>query len=274
MNNSNKETNREISWTLAKEASLIEILCLVFFICLLAGPLSGLVLSTSSWFAKITTQANVQYQSTQKLAKAVLESSAKIKFLEKELTTQEVELTSLRQQAKETQVLRTMLNLKNSLKCYSAACDVVGHSPNNWYSQIIIDKGKNDNIQPGFAVLNSNGIVGQILEVSNDTSIVRLLTDPQEKVGVIIKKANVTGILVGAYDKAPTINFVPIGSQVDIGDEVVCLGKGGSFPPNHLIGHVSSIARENNGASMLIDVKLAVNIDDLTSVMVVGQSKN
>ncbi len=270
----NENNDDDINFHINPNSTLVELIVLLFFICLLAGPFSGITLSITASFAKLANQVNLQYQSTRQLATALIESSAKIKYLEQELAKNSVELANLREQVRDTNSLRKLLDLKNTFKCHTIACDVIGHTPSNWFNQIIIDKGKNDNIEPGFAVINSFGVVGQVIEVSDDSAIVRLLTDPEQKEGVIIKKANATGILVGTYDKAPVINYVPIGQNVEIGEEVVCLGKGGSFPPNQLVGYVSRIARENNGASMQIEVKLAVNIDNLTSVMVIGQSRN
>ncbi len=274
MNTINNESNDDLNIKVDPNSGFVEIIVLFFFICLLAGPFSGIVLSLSASFAKLASQVNLQYQSTKQLATALIESSAKIKHLEQELAKNQVELAGLKEQTRDTSSLRKLLDLKNTFKSETIACDVIGHTPSNWYSQIIIDKGSNNNIQTGFAVINSFGVVGQVIEVAADTAVVRLLTDPQQKIGVIIKKANATGILVGSFDKPPVINFVPLGYPVEIGQEVVCLGKGGSFPPNHIIGTVSRIARENNGASMQIEVKLAINVDNLTSVMVIGQSKN
>jgi len=61
---------------------------------------------------------------------------------------------------------------------------------------------------------------------------------------------------------------VPVGTNVDVGEKVSCLGKGGTFPENHPVGTVVGVRRDTNGASMQIEVKLSENCYDLSQVLI------
>jgi len=61
---------------------------------------------------------------------------------------------------------------------------------------------------------------------------------------------------------------VPVGTNVDVGEEVSYLGKGGTFPENHPVGTVVGVRRDTNGASMQIEVKLSENCYDLSQVLI------
>jgi rod shape-determining protein MreC len=132
----------------------------------------------------------------------------------------------------------------------------------------VIDKGTNEGVRRGSAVITSDGVVGQVISTSTHASVVRLLTDPDQKIGVVIQRIGLTGVLNGSYQNAARIDLVPIGTSVDVGDKIVCAGKGGTFPENHPVGVVSLVRRDKGGVSLQIEVKLAENCYDLSQVLV------
>jgi rod shape-determining protein MreC len=94
------------------------------------------------------------------------------------------------------------------------------------------------------------------------------LTDPDQKLGVLIPRLGITGILSGHHQNPAVIDYIPLNANVEIGDKVVCLGKGGTFPENHPVGTVIGVRRDNNATSTQIEVKLAENCYDLSEVLV------
>lgn len=248
--------------------AIAEIIFLIILIWMIAGPISGFVLNGQTWVSSIFAKGVYQVESTKNLAKQALESSERIKALETKLAKQELELTRLRQQSRDTNNLRALLNLKQKSQRKTIAAEVTARSPDNWFKQVVIDKGKLDGVKVGSAVITSEGVVGQVVSVSGDASVVRLLTDPEQKLGVVIQRIGLTGILSGAYQKPAKIDFVPVGTNVDAGDKIVCLGKGGMFPDNHPVGVVQAVRRDTGGASLQIEVKLAENCYDLSQVLV------
>jgi rod shape-determining protein MreC len=56
--------------------------------------------------------------------------------------------------------------------------EVVGDSSSNFVQTIEINKGANDGIRTGMAVITPAGLVGRIGQVSTNRAVVRLLTDP------------------------------------------------------------------------------------------------
>src|SRR5262249_52305063 len=120
----------------------------------------------------------------------------------------------------------------------------------------------------GSAVITGEGVVGQVVSVSQNASVVRLLTDPEMKLGVLIPRVGLTGILSGRHQNPAVIDFVPIGTNVDVKDKVVCLGQSGTFPEDHPVGTVISVRRDGNGTNAKIEVKLSENCYDLRQVLV------
>jgi len=118
-------------------------------------------------------------------------------------------------------------------------------------------------------VITAKGVVGQVINVSDKASVVRLVTDPNQKVGVLIERLAQPGILTGRRRAPAMIDYIPIGTSVENGDKVVCLGNGGIFPAGHPVGVVAGVRRDVNGTTLSIEVRLSENFFDLSQVLVV-----
>jgi rod shape-determining protein MreC len=233
----------------------------------LAGPVSGAVLSVQSWVSSVFARGAYSVESTKNLAKQLLDASDRIKSLETRLAKAQLELVTLRQQTRESNRLRSLLGLKEKSEPQALAAEVIARNPDNWFEQAVLDKGKLDGVLKGAGVITADGVVGQVMKVDDHASVVRLLTDPDQKIGVVMQHSGVTGILCGGYEKPAKLDFVPVGTNVDIGDKVMCLGTS-VFPKNHPVGTIIGVKRDTNGAALQIEVKLAENCYDLSEVLV------
>jgi rod shape-determining protein MreC len=258
----------------AQSQSLAEYLFLIMLVLMVAVPVSGFALSSSSWFSSIYAKGEYQFVSTKNLAEQLLNASTRIRALESKLAKNELELARLKQQSRDTDRLRNLLGLKARSGRITVAAEVVARNPDNWFEQVVIDKGQAEKIVVGSAVISIAGVVGQVVSVSEHASVVRLLTDPEQKLGVLVPKLGLTGILVGNYQNLARIDHVPVGTNVDVGDKVVTLGKANIFPDNHPVGTIASVRRDANGASMQIDVKLSENCYDISQVLVLPPLEN
>lgn len=249
--------------------SIAEALFIIVIFYMLLGPAGGLVLSTCATISGVVAKGESQVESTRNLANQLLVASDRIKNLEQTVADQQLELTKLRQEAKDQDKLRALLGLKQSIARKTIAAEVVTHDPDNWFEQIVLDKGAQDNVRKGSAVVTNQGVVGQVVDVSDHACVVRLLTDPSQKIGVLIARTNTPGILSGRNKNPPVIDFVPVGSSVDVGDKVTCLGNGGIFPSGHTVGTVALVRRDTNGTTLTIEIVPSENFFDLTHVLIV-----
>ena len=248
--------------------SIAEILFIIIVIVMLGGPVAGGVLSVTGWASSLVNKSFDKVESTKNLAEKLIESSQRIRELERKLTDSELELSTLRRQARDTNSLRQLLGLKKKLTRRTIACEVVARNPDNWFDQAVLDKGSAEGVLKGSAVITGDGVVGQVVSTSEHAAVVRLITDPDQKLGVVIKRIGLPGIITGNGQNLAVMDFVPVGTNVDVGDEIVCFGKGGTFPDNHPVGTIAAVRRDTNGASMQIDVKLTENCYDLNQVLV------
>ncbi len=248
--------------------SIAEAIFLIIVIIMVGGPAAGLLLSAATMVSGMITKGAYQVESTRNLAEEVFVSSQRIRELERKLAASELELTTLRRQSRDSNNLRMLLGLKEKLARKTIAAEVIARSPDNWFEQVVLDKGTIDGVTLGSAVITRDGIVGQVVKVDKDASVVRLITDPEQKLGVLIKRIGLPGIISGNGQQLALMEYIPVGTNVDLNDKIVCFGKGGVFPENHPVGTVAAIRRDTDGASMAIDVKLSENCYDLNQVLV------
>ncbi len=248
--------------------STAELLVLLIFIWFAAGPVSGTLLNMQSFISSIFIKGAMQVRSTKDLATQVLQASDRIKTLETKLAKTELELAQQKQQAKDSNKLRALLGLMAKEPRKTIAAEVVERKPDNWFREVVLDRGSDDGVKRGSAVITHEGVVGQVTQVSPHAAVVRLLTDPEQKLGVVIQRIKLTGILSGNGSAPAKIDYVPVGTNVDIGDKIVSLAKGGVFPDDHPVGQVIAVRRDTNGASLQIEVKLSENCYDLNEVLI------
>ena len=175
----------------------------------------------------------------------------------------------------EVNKLKETLDLNSILsdKVYMNAT-VVTRNIGYWYDEITIDKGSKNGIEKGMAVVNPKGLIGQITKVSNYSSTVKLLSNENmsDKISVKIKVNDgyVYG-LISQYDsKTNTYTVEGISENVDISKnaDVVTTGMGTIFPSGLMVGKVEKVTTDNFDLSKVVEVKAAVNFDDLDYVTV------
>lgn len=91
------------------------------------------------------------------------------------------------------------------------------------------------------AVVAPAGVVGRVVAVSGRYVKVQLLTDRSAAVGAMVRRTRRQGISRGAEEGLLRLNFVPLRSDVRVGDIVVTAGIDGIYPRGVPVGRVASI---------------------------------
>lgn len=146
----------------------------------------------------------------------------------------------------------------------------IAQDSSNFAATITLNKGRNQGIQVGMPVVGSGGLVGQVVQTSRTTSVVRLITDGRSKVGAGLENSAITGIVSGqAAYKPLTLDFVAPQSGVGTGDVLYTNGlKGGEYPAGIPVAKVTSAASPTNATQMSITLMPMANLSKLTYVEV------
>lgn len=104
--------------------------------------------------------------------------------LQQQIDTQRGDQVAAQAAIQENNQLRRALNLESLASFDLKTCQVIGSSPSNFDQRVEIDCGSLDSLRVGMPVVNDAGLVGKITNVSPETSIVMLVTDPSYHVPV------------------------------------------------------------------------------------------
>lgn len=143
---------------------------------------------------------------------------------------------------------------------------VIGKDPSFWFHTIIVDRGENDGVVEGMVALNSKGIVGQVIHVSNNYCKVLLAIAPSSAIDVFVQKNRVRGILKGVGENGYLLHYVLKNSEVSQGDQIVTAGIGGLFASGIPVGIVTAVHNRKRGMFMEIEVESSVDFQRLEFV--------
>ena len=136
--------------------------------------------------------------------------------------------------------------LESSVDFYERmlVAELVGVELEPFRQQIIINKGLTDGAFNGQPVVDSGGIMGQVIHVSPFSSTVLLITDPTHSIPVLVNRNGLRSVAAGlGQDNVVSLEHVPVNADIKEGDLVVSSGLGRKFPRGYPVGTVSSITR-------------------------------
>ncbi len=108
--------------------------------------------------------------------------------------------------------------------------------------RILLDKGKQHQVKVGQPIIDAEGIMGEIIEVNEQSATAILITDASHAIPVEIARNAVRGILVGTGSYAHlTLQYLPKTAEVQEGDILVTSGLGGRYPAGYPVGVVSKV---------------------------------
>lgn len=146
-------------------------------------------------------------------------------------------------------------------------------SPSFRVLRLRIDRGERE-IQPKMAVIAGNSPVGEIAQVFGDYADVRLISDAEQKVDVLVKRTGKRGMLRGlgrADSYACEILSLELASDPEqrakVGDEVITSGYGSPFPPGLVVGKITKL-HGDDGMLQKVEVEPVLDVSKVRAVMV------
>jgi len=147
--------------------------------------------------------------------------------------------------AEENERLRALLGSSSRVEGRVFFAEVVGIVPDPSARSLILGKGDLHGVFEGQPVLDSDGLMGQVVEVGRHTSRLLLITDPTHVTPVLVNRNDYRALLHGTGEAAwLELRHVPETADVRIDDLLVTSGLDGRFPSGYPVAVVSSVELE------------------------------
>ena len=187
------------------------------------------------------------------ITKALLKE--KIKNLEEIVYNLSIQAQENKLIKAENKLLRNILKIQKDFGIIGKNAEIILPEVRNGYSIITINKGLGNNIKNGAPVINHKGLVGQIINTSENYSEIKPITSKTYAVPAIMNNGKENVILYGNGNGELEIPLFPASSSIQINDTFITSGIDDIYPKGINIGRVTEIKPTKSPKFNCITVK-------------------
>ncbi len=183
--------------------------------------------------------------------------------LKKDVATLSHERERLLQLGAERNRLRELIGLKEDSFHEFLPCEVIARSLDRSHNFVVVDRGSEDGVHVGMAVVDYKGLVGRVKQVFDYSSNVLLLSNKAISVSCTNRRSRVVGLLEWDRENLFRLDYVGKEEDVQRGDTLVTSGLGRLFPKGFLVATVLQVTNEKGGLSKKVR---AISMSDLNKL--------
>ena len=165
--------------------------------------------------------------------------------LVRENLRQAASLQTLEALKRENAELRSLLQAKRRLQQNSVMAEIIYSARDPFSRKLVLDKGLRQDVQAGAAVVDAEGVIGQVTRAYPFLAEVTLITDKNQAVPVQNVRSGLRAIVFGnGREGTLDLRFMPINADIEVGDTLVTSGIDGTYPAGLPVARVSNIERD------------------------------
>ncbi len=171
---------------------------------------------------------------------------------------------------RENAELRDLVAMADRTELDTVAARVVALAPSNFEWTVTIDVGAEDGVARGMPVVDGDGLVGRVIQVTPAASRVLLAIDPSFSAAARSATLGEVGVIGGRGGDPMALRLLDPTADVREGDRVVTSSyQGGVFPAGIPVGTVSAISEDTSPLVREALVNPYVDFTRLQHVLVV-----
>ncbi|MDH3976875.1 MAG: rod shape-determining protein MreC [Gammaproteobacteria bacterium] len=148
--------------------------------------------------------------------------------------------------------------------------EILSVDMNPFRHRITINRGSSDELYVGQALIDADGIIGQIVRDQIYSAEALLITDIDHATPVEILRNRLRTIAVGTGDfERLSLPFLPRNADITVGDAIVTSGLGGTFPPGYPVGVVTEVTGDTGEPFLTITATPAASLNRIREVLMV-----
>jgi rod shape-determining protein MreC len=183
----------------------------------------------------------------------------RLRARERELELQVMRAAALEQENAELRQVRGAL--PPLIKSWQLA-EIISVETDPLRQRIVINKGARDGVTLNQAVVDGNGVLGQVERLGPWSAEVILVTDPEHAIPVAIVRNSLRSIAVGSGNSGELLlPYLAVNSDIKGGDLLVSSGLGGVFPAGLPVARISGVRRESNQLLAQVRAQPLANVE-------------
>jgi rod shape-determining protein MreC len=148
---------------------------------------------------------------------------------------------------------------------------VIGNSVDAQNNYLTLHRGYNQGVDVNMAVVGPEGVIGKVINVSPNMSVVMSLLHRKNSVVALLKKGSGFGEVIwdGKDPRFVTLTKIPRTIKISKGDTVVTSPYSDIFPAGQVVGYVEEVAEEKATSAYYLKVRTATNFYSIQHAFVV-----
>jgi len=155
------------------------------------------------------------------------------------------QLKQLESVLNENAQLRALLDVKQRAEYTVQAAQIVYLERDIFKRKLFVDAGEQNGVQAGRAVVDNQGVVGQVTRTYPFLSEVTLVTDKDNVVPVQVVRTGLRAAVFGSGNISELdLRYQPVDVDIQVGDELVTSGMDGTYPSALPVAKVIRVERD------------------------------
>lgn len=171
--------------------------------------------------------------------------------------------------------LRALLHSPVRVDVKTMLAEILSVDGDPYSQQVVINRGANDDVHEGQAIVDDQGVVGQILHAGTITSRVLLITDVSHAVPVRIERNGTRLVANGTGNiNRMSINHVSNSTDIKPGDLLVTSGLGGKYPEGYPVARVTIVKKDESRPFAYVQSEPIAQINRLRYLLLLWPQDN
>ena len=195
-------------------------------------------------------------------------------YLRKQALAQEISLQKMKALTLENANLRQLLAANQALEEFSQLGEILHVGRDPFTKKIIVNRGSNQQVVDGAAVVDAKGVIGQVTRTYPASSEVTLITDKSLTIPIQIERNGLRAIAFGhGRDNTLDLPFLPANVDIKPGDKLVTSGIDGVYPKGLAVATVADIKTSADSPFAKIICVPAGGIENHKQVLIISSSQ-
>ena len=166
--------------------------------------------------------------------------------------------------------LRALLEARPQDRDRVRVAEIMSVDANPYSHSLVINVGTQGGAFDGQALIDADGVVGQVIKAGLLTSQAMLISDTDHALPVVVNRNGLSTIVVGAgtIDRLE-LPFVVNNADIRVGDLLVTSGLGGAFPAGYPVAIVDTVTRLPHEPYAEVTATPAASLGQVREVMLI-----
>jgi len=137
--------------------------------------------------------------------------------------------------------------------------------------RLVLDAGSDSGVEVGQALIDSGGVLGQVVEVTRNRATALLVTDPDHAVPVQVARSGLRTIAYGTgHSDQLVLPNIPQSADIRDGDVLITSGIGGRFPAGFPVGIITGLRADKLRLFVIADARPAAHLERGNEVLLIN----